>query len=1566
MIATSPASPGYVLKTEQSSFSSCIRATDGGKSAILSSTLLQGWFVMIQRKGILVIVFVVLSAVAGIAQSSAVQPRITQAVDERQLVKIPRTVHPLAQARYDGGAAPDDMPLERVHLVLKRSPAQESALRQFISDVHRPGSSNYHKWLTPEQFGEQFGPSDQDIATVQSWLGSHGFQVTKVQPGKQVLEFSGDVTQMREAFHTQIHKYVVNGETHHANANDPQIPAALAPVVGGFVSLNNFRIKNNVKVLGKATYNTLTHTAQPQWTYGNSTTFVLSPADYAIQYDLQPLYNAGTNGANQTIAIVNDSNINITLVNQFRTLFGLTANPPQVIIDGNDPGIDGINNPDGPNFDSIEAYLDVEWAGSVAPAATIDLVIGGDTALESGLVLAMEHAVYGNIAPVISLSFGECEAGLGSGNGILNSIWAQAAAQGISVFVSTGDSGSAGAGPFTPCDNDNTQAFAVNGLGVNGFASTPYDIAVGGTDFFYSQFNNPGPALDSQIASYWNTTPSQQPAVSLLQVVPEQPWNDSQYGLNIRNFFDLTGSTTIGGGSGGASAVYGKPPWQVGTGVPADLVRDLPDISLFAAIGLNYSYYPICATDGDCQPPSDGNLIQITGVGGTSASTPALAGIMALINQKYGAQGQADFVLYPLKTQFPAAFHDVTNGTNSVPCEFSPTLTANCISVTTPIVLPGPITEGQLGTGTTADYNAAAGYNLATGLGTVDANVMVTDWPNVHFNSTTVSLTSPTAGTNINHGASVTFSGTVTASGGGTPGGNVAIETDSSQPVNQGQATLAVNSGLFNSSNSINFLPGGTYNVWVNYGGDGTNGPSASGKVKITVNPEASAVYFNVADVGGVVVVGPGSTNFPYGTQMILAAEPLPSVDFTACTTTNNCPRFTAPTGTVTFSDNGSAVNTAVVNAEGDAEYNAPWAVGSHSVTAAYSGDASYHASNAGPIAFTIAKATPTLLVSTNSAQGGQPTVFTVQVENTSNSAAESTFQVGFSNPVAAPTGTVSVSGLPGGTLTSGPLSAAVDPSNLFVEGVATITVPSSVTPGGYVVTVSYAGDSNYNSSTLSNDAVIIAAPALLASVTTANTTGSISPTTSLTVNGTVTGQSGHPAPTGFVRFTSSGFILGQLAITPGAGGSDASTFSVTLNSQTLFQGANAMTVEYLGDSNYGSSATTLSINSPLSDFSLVPTSTIVPVNQGSSAMDTINVSSVNNFTGMVSFNCTAPSGITCPAPSAVNLTGGSSTAATLNINASASATPGNNNIRLIATSGAFVHTLAIDAVVVVVPSFTATAPAGPVVVTAGSSGNATITVTPSGGFTGTVAVTCPAPLPPGVTCSPNPLNINVTGNSAVMGQLMLSVAAPSAPGTTAEMRYASTGEYASLQGPPPSGKSGWWKLSAGTGLAAMFLMFLPGRRRYRSSMCLWLVCLLSFALGCGGSSSGGGVVAAATTTKITAPAVTKVLPNTSLSFIISVTSSGAAPNGTVQLFDGATALGSAMQLTNGSATITTSTLSVVGTHGISAHYVPSDTSTLASQSGAVNVTITGNTQVPIQATGGAVVVNGMIAVTIN
>jgi len=1385
-----------------------------------------------------------LCASAATAQKITPAVRIVNQIDESQLVPLKGAVHPLANAINDRGAAPVSLQLDRMHLVLTRSASQETALRQLITEMHSPGSANYHKWLTPAQFGAQFGPSDQDIATVTTWLTNHGFSVAGVNPGRQTIEFSGNAAQLRSAFHTQIHKYLVNGETHFANATDPQIPAALAPVVGGFVSLNNFRLKNYNHYLGKAAYDPSTGTATPQWTIGGGTSttdrFVLAPQDFYVQYDLSPLYTAGTNGTGQTIAIINDSNINVAVANQFRTLFGLSANPPQVIIDGNDPGIDGINNPDGPNGDSSEAYIDVEWSGAVAPNATIDLVIAANTALENGLVLAAEHAVYGNIAPVISVSFGNCEAGLGSTNGFLNYLWEQAAAQGITVLVSSGDAGSA------TCDNDNSQYYAVNGQAVNGFASTPFNVAVGGTDFYYSDYATGG----ASVANYWNTTASNStPAVSIKGVIPEQPWNDSQFGDNIRSMYSISGglATSMAGGGGGSSAVYAKPAWQTGFG---DAVRDLPDVSLFAANGLNYSYYPVCWADGDCQPATSGNTVQISGFGGTSVSSPAFAGIMALVNQKYGRQGQADTVLYPLSKQYAQAFHDVTVGSNSEPCAFSP-ISTDCIAAPTALAYTitdpyyGPATEGQIGAGATPEYNAAVGYDEASGLGTVDANVLVTHWNNVTFTSTSTSLTMTPSTTTFTHGTALTFSGTVT--GTGTPTGDVALMTDSTEPINQGQTFFTLSGGSYTSTtayplpNGVDILPGGTYNIWAHYGGDANNAPSNSAKTQITVNKEASTAYFNVMDVSGNAAINSGATNILYGQQLILDAQVLPTTYYTLCVNTSNPSNtcnslnYSYPTGTVTFADSGTPINTAVINAEGDAEFNAPWGVGSHSVTANYSGDQSYTASSGAPVSpftFTIAADTPDILLNSpienSSGYGlGQPTVFTVGVENSLIPAEENYYKFGlFSVPVKAPTGSVSVSGLPGASTAAVTLVAAVDPTTNAPEGVATFTVPTSAAAGAYSVTVTYTtGDGNYASRTVSGT-VTITAPSGIASTTTASYTGSISPTTNISVTGTVTGQ-GTKAPTGTVLFYSSGFILGSVGLVPGSTG-DVSTFTDTLNSQNLFQGANLITVQYSGDTTYAPSSATLTpIASPLSDFTLTPNTTIVQVNAGSSATDTINLASMNGFSGAVTFTCTAATGITCSVTPSATLASAGSATATLTVSTPVTTAIGNYNVSITGTSGAFVHTLALTAAVNAAPFYpTTTTTTLSVTPGATTSNTAPITITPGvGGFSGAVTLACsisPVAANDPATCSLNPASVQLSGTTAQPSTLTVNTTAAVALNHPMNLFWPSTG---------------------GAVLAVAFFFGIPRRRRNWLAMLGLLVLFVSgAAIGCGGGGGGGTV----------------------------------------------------------------------------------------------------------------------------
>ncbi len=1210
--------------------------------------------------------FAALLALSGQAQSNAqLQPavasRINQPVNDSSLVTLKGTVHPLANARNDAGEAPADLGLTRLQLKLKRSPDQESALQELIADLHSPGSASYHQWLTPTQFGRQFGPSDQDIQTIEAWVQSHGMTAGTLNAGKGTLEISGTVGQLEDTFHTSIHKYMVNGQPHYANATDPQIPAALAPVLGGFVSLNNFPLHRMSRTLGKATYDPQSRQAKPQWTVPDGGSplgydLLLAPQDYYTQYDLNPLYTAGTNGTGQTIAIINDSNINLSLVNNFRTLFGLPANPPQVIIDGNDPGIDGINNSDGPDFDSGEAYLDVEWSGAVAPKATIDLVIGADTALEQGLILAAERAVFSDLAPVMSLSFGACEADLGSENQFLNSLWEQAAAEGITVLVAAGDNGSAG------CDNPNANnvsngTVAVMGLAVSGYASTPYDVAVGGTDFFYSSYQQGSSAVTTQLGSYWNTSVNSTatPTASLKTTVPEQAWNDSQFGLNL-----FTSPTlTIAGGSGGPSTCgippvssvtgtaatcppnfpYPKPSWQTGAGVPADGARDIPDVSLFSADGMNNSFFPTCASDGDCNPGAA--PVQITGVGGTSAAAPAMAGIMALVNQLHGPQGQADFVLYPLAKQFPAAFHDVTEGTNAVPCEIAPA-TPNCNAV-----------GGQLAYGELSGYPATTGYDLATGLGSIDANQLVTNWANVKFTATTATLTP--SSTSFTHGTAVNITASVTGAG-GTPTGAIALVTNSPQMSNQGQTTFPLTNG--SATGSINFLPGGTYSIWGQYGGDGTFGAATSTKTQITVAPENSSLLLQIATPGssGYQLVASGST-VPYGTQIVLDGEAVPTSYYTTCIVPANPPTscqtatFSVPTGSVTFAESGKPSNIAVINSEGDGQYaTGNYAIGSHTITASYSGDASYNTSSTSGVTFTVAQVPVTggttvkVVSNLNPIASGQTLVLTALVE---------TGGVG-----ATPSGSVTFYN-GAGKLGTATLSAGADPSTGATAGVGSLTIP--VTFGSTMITAIYAGDTNYAGPVTSSPlSLTVQAASGLSSTTTGTATlngaatTSTSPTAGVLVTATVTGQNGV-APTGSVEVQVAGTELALLTLAPGSGAT--STAKTVLNSQILLQGANLITLQYQGSTTYQPSSANLSITNPLSDFTMVAQTPIVTVTHGSSATDTLNFTAVNGFTSAVALTCAAPSGLTCSlSPASVTVNGNTSTTLTITASSSSAA----------------------------------------------------------------------------------------------------------------------------------------------------------------------------------------------------------------------------------------------------------------------------------------------------------------------
>jgi len=535
------------------------------------------------------------------------------------------------------------MPMQRMVLVLQPDGEQEQGLEALLAAQQDRNSPLFHQWLSAEEFGRRFGISENDLSQVVGWLTDMGFAVEPVAESRRQVVFSGTAAQIEAAFQTEIHAYRVNGVIHHANATDLAIPAALAPAISGVLSVHDFYSKPMHARIAPAA-------PAPEFT-GGSGTHYLTPGDFTTIYNLGPLYGSSTNGTGQSIAIVARSNLKPADIAGFRTSFGLVANDPTVIVNGADPGVLSTG-------EQGEVELDTEWSGAIAPNASIQVVVSASSSTTDGVALSAQYIVNHNLAPVVSVSFGDCESDLGrAGNQFWNSLWQQAAAQGMSVFVASGDSGAAG------CDDPS--ATSGTSADVNGLCSSPYATCVGGTQF--NDTNNP--------AQYWSSSNTVN-RVSAVSYIPESAWNES----------GTAGGSALWASGGGPSHVYSKPSWQSGKGVPADGHRDVPDVSLAAAT-------------------HDGYLFNMNGSfyagSGTSLATPSFAGLMALIVGRQGArQGSANAQFYTLAGNQghggPAVFHDVGSGNNSVP------------SIT--------------------GYFAGAGYDLVTGLGSVDGNVLVNAW----------------------------------------------------------------------------------------------------------------------------------------------------------------------------------------------------------------------------------------------------------------------------------------------------------------------------------------------------------------------------------------------------------------------------------------------------------------------------------------------------------------------------------------------------------------------------------------------------------------------------------------------------------------------------------------------------------------------------------------------------------------------------------------------------------------------------------------------------------------------
>jgi subtilase family serine protease len=404
---------------------------------------------------------------------------VASAVDNSVRVTLRGNVHPLARSKYDRGIVPDDLKLDRLVLVLKRSAIQQAVLDRLIEDQQNKASASYRRWLTPEQIGAQFGPAQSDVDAVTNWLRASGFEVSQVSKSRMFIEFSGSAGLVKQAFGAPLHRYIVNGAQHVANASEPTIPAALAPVVAGIDSLHDFRRQAQNHFVGKYSIKSrsLSTDAEPFLTVtsGQYVYYPLAPYDFATIYDLLPLWNAtptAINGTGETIAIVARTEIDPADATGFWSSFGLdgTHAPEPTLVrtyNGPNPGV---------TDDEPEADIDTQWSGAAAPGATINLVESASTETTDGVDLSSLYIVENNLAPIVSVSYGQCESGMGSaGVQFYSTLWEQAAAQGMSVFVSTGDNGAAG------CDDPGGPA--QYGLAVNGLASTAFNAAVGGTDF---------------------------------------------------------------------------------------------------------------------------------------------------------------------------------------------------------------------------------------------------------------------------------------------------------------------------------------------------------------------------------------------------------------------------------------------------------------------------------------------------------------------------------------------------------------------------------------------------------------------------------------------------------------------------------------------------------------------------------------------------------------------------------------------------------------------------------------------------------------------------------------------------------------------------------------------------------------------------------------------------------------------------------------------------------------------------------------------------------------------------
>jgi subtilase family serine protease len=746
--------------------------------------------------------------VTSLAQTPA--ERIAAEIDNSARAMIKGTHPPMARPENDAGRLTSDIKLHGINIVFSRSAVQEADLQALIAAQQDPVSSLYHEWLTPDQFAARFGVADADIAKIEFWLQQQGFSIESVSRSKNRITFSGTVEQTESAFSTEFHYYNVSGKKYYAPSADVSVPSALSLVVQSVANLSTFRPKSHVIFRPQGPSATANFTSSVS---GNN---FLTPKDIATIYDINAAYNGGYIGTGQSIAVVGQSLIAESDIENFQSALGLAKKDPTLALVPNS-GTAAVSS-----GDEAESDLDLEYSGAIAKGATIYFVYVGNSSNYS-VWDSIVYAVDNRIAPVISTSYGTCESGLASSDyATLNAVLAQAASQGQSVVAAAGDHGSTDCYGETGLTTAQQEALAVDFP-----ASSQYATGMGGSEF-------PAADVAKGNTTYWTAQGSSDIISSALSYIPEQAWNDD------------SSTNGLASGGGGVSSFTARPSWQAGvTGIPSGNFRLVPDVSLTASpanAGFLYCTSDTSAwTTGQAASCNSGfrdsSSQDLTVAGGTSFDVPTFAGMVAIINQKLNSSGQGvvNSTLYALaadSTTYASAFHDITSGNNECTAGSSVCSTAG-----------------------TSEYPATTGYDEATGLGSLDFYNLLLAWPTSTSSLTASTTTLSAATTTPASGASDVI--TITVGSGSSsfttaPTGTLTIVVDGTTAT----SSLALSGG--SATYTFSSTTSGSHAITATYSGDSTYAPS-TGTLTLTVG--ASSGSFTLAATNVTVSAGSSASS---------------------------------------------------------------------------------------------------------------------------------------------------------------------------------------------------------------------------------------------------------------------------------------------------------------------------------------------------------------------------------------------------------------------------------------------------------------------------------------------------------------------------------------------------------------------------------------------------------------------------------------------------------------------------------------------------------------------------------